>query len=169
MHLSVCGSNCDQLSTHQLCIQRIHDQLKIPLWEWSRVILAFSLRPIPFHQDNYAFQFNADNNLRYYNCPVFFLCFVKYCFFALLCLVFSLISFLPRLLSQPLNYEKTSGLWSLRNDVIKENHHWRESTKTYEGMISIAIYFQDKLKINWFMKPLGKLLGKITVSSSRKK
>ena len=39
-------------------------QLKIPLWEWSRMILAFSLRPIPFHQDNYSFQFDADNNSR---------------------------------------------------------------------------------------------------------
>ena len=28
------------------------------------MILALSLRPIPFHQDNYSFQFDADNNSR---------------------------------------------------------------------------------------------------------
>ena len=35
------------------------------------MILTFSLRPIPFHQDNYSFQFDADNNSRCLCFPVF--------------------------------------------------------------------------------------------------
>ena len=45
-------------------------------------------------------------------------------FFALFCLVFSLISLLPRLLSKALNYEKTSELWSVSEEVIKTIAEW---------------------------------------------
>ena len=80
MHSPTSGSNYDQLSKHKLRIPPI--QLKIPLTERSRMTLAFSLWPIPFCQDNYSFHFDADDNLRYLFCPVFFfvwLCFVR-CF-----------------------------------------------------------------------------------------
>ena len=35
------------------------------------MLFAFSLRSIPFHQDNYSFQFDADNNSRC-SCQVYF-------------------------------------------------------------------------------------------------
>ena len=38
------------------------------------MILAFSLGPIPFHQDNYSFQFDADNKSRC-SCQFYFVLF----------------------------------------------------------------------------------------------
>ena len=69
------------------------------------MILAFSLRPIQFQQDNYSVQFDPDNNS---SCLVlsafFFFCFVlSGIFFFLISL--QLINH-SKFITQPLNYEK---------------------------------------------------------------
>ena len=75
--------------------------LKIPLLERSGMILAFSLRPISFCQDNYSFQFDADNNLR--SLSFAFFCFVLFGIF-----LYHINHNL--LITQRLNYEKISWL-----------------------------------------------------------
>ena len=62
------------------------------------MILAFSLRPLPFHQDNCSFQFDADNKSRCLHFPVFLVSFV--CYFSSISL--KLINH-SKLLNQPLN------------------------------------------------------------------
>jgi len=58
-------------------------QLKIPLWVRPRMIVAFSLRPIPFYQDNCSFQFDADDNSRCLSFPDFLALFCSVFFFIL--------------------------------------------------------------------------------------
>ena len=62
--------------------------------------------------------------------------------FQFFCFIFFRIS---RLLCQPLNYEKTSGLWSLSYEVIEETHHWPERTNERKHMKEWTC-FQDKFK-----------------------
>ena len=69
--------------------------------------------PIPSHQDNHSFQFDADNNTKCLCFPVFF-------FFALLCLVFPFIS-LQLINHSNLLSRKDFGL-SLSQKVVEGNH-----------------------------------------------
>ena len=119
------------------CIRELVEVIKICfpniaarnlLLEWSRMILAFSLRPIPFHQYNYSFQFDADNNSRCLCFPVFF---------ALLCFFF----FLWKSLYSSLIIIVCSAFEFCGcpcEEVIK--------TRPYEAMISVATSFQDKFR-----------------------
>ena len=51
------------------------------------MIVAFSLRPIPFYQDNCSFQFDADDNWRCLSFPVFLALFWSVFFFIALQLI----------------------------------------------------------------------------------
>ena len=96
------------------------------------MILAFSLRPIPFHQDHYSFQFDADNNSR---CSCQF-------YFVLLSI------FLPFIYS--INHGKLTlritkrflGCEASREDFNQKIaiNKW---TKTYEAMITTATCLGD--------------------------
>ena len=94
-------------------------------------MFAFSLRPIPFYQDNYSFEFDADNNSR--------------CFYRFYFVLFDI--FLQFIYS--INHGKLSLRITKRFRVCEALSEDKkititEWTKTYEAMISTATCFHDK-------------------------
>ena len=121
------------------------------LWEWSRLILAFSWRPIPFRQDNYSFQFQW--------CELWHFVFMFSCFFFLFCFVMSRIFFTTHLIIVTYWAEKTSRLSVLVKRSLKKTTI-AEWTKTYEAMISVVTL----RKINCFINPRLKFSSKMTAA-----
>ena len=100
------------------------------------MILALSLRPIPFHQDNYSFQFDPDNSRSF---TLFLLSFVLY---------FSLISLQLINHSKFITQSRFRGCEVSSEEVIKTTTI-TEWTKTYEAMIPISdLFLRTSLKEN---------------------
>ena len=97
------------------------------------MIFAFSLRPIPFHQDNYSFQFDADDNSRC-SCQVYFDLFGVFLQF--------IYSINRGKLSLGIT-KRFRGCEASSEDVNK-NITITQWTKTYEAVISTVTCFQDK-------------------------
>ena len=99
------------------------------------MILAFSLRPILFRQDNYSFQFDADNKSR---CCCQFTSFCLAFFFNLSTASIMVTSLLSLRITK-----RFRGCEASSEDVNK-NITITQWTKTYEAVISTVTCFQDK-------------------------